>query len=262
MTTVRILGQDTELIGGIGLKKTLPIFPTPTPSPPNSLKSKTQPPKSVSPAPPTQSLSPLQQLLQATKSQNAMKVGHSQATPSPLLHSRKVSAGLKLKRPPVNNFRTSQSTASSSSLSLNDVERSQKSHSQESSMGMSPSHDYTKMNGDVRLAVINQFGKRYSSEGNNHIMTKKHKTDHITSNSIHDTDISSTTSDIKLSTDLDLLSRSASPSGNRSVSPLSSQLAKPVSGSSLLSDGLHSTSSHLTNSVEVNFTCHWDNCLL
>ena len=113
-TSVKISGQVIDLVGGIGLKRTPPVSTsnTITPSPPtsykpNTLAQKTQPlSSSRSPSP---SLSPLQQLIQATRSQSSIKLNTS-PTPSPLLYSKKSinyqrpgSTGLRLKRPFINS---------------------------------------------------------------------------------------------------------------------------------------------------------------
>lgn len=113
-TSVKISGQVIDLIGGIGLKRTPPVSSnnTITPSPPtsykpNTLAQKNQPlSSSRSPSP---SLSPLQQLIQATRSQSSIKLSTS-STPSPLLYSKKSinyqrpgSTGLRLKRPFINS---------------------------------------------------------------------------------------------------------------------------------------------------------------
>ena len=113
---MKIAGQDIQLVGGVGHKKVVPpvtmttsssyttssksnslikdssssvlpasLSPSPSPSPPPP-----PPPPPFPPPPP--SLSPLQQLIQATKTRNtaASKSGVL-ATPSPLLYSNKMS---------------------------------------------------------------------------------------------------------------------------------------------------------------------------
>ena len=124
-TSVKISGQVIDLIGGIGLKRAPPVTSnnTITPSPltsykPNTLAQKNQPlSSSRSPSP---SLSPLQQLIQATRSQSSIKLSTS-PTPSPLLYSKKSinyqrpgSTGLRLKRPFINSqsvFPTQRTTS-------------------------------------------------------------------------------------------------------------------------------------------------------
>lgn len=139
-TNVKLSGQDIELIGGLG-KRNAPTT-TKIPSPQTLLKSSNKlspslsnhqndkssmpspppPPSSVSRSPSpslSPSLSPLQQLIQATK---------TQTKPSPLLKSKKVPShnSIKLKRPQVNGtpistnslFSTSHSIPTLSSLPL------------------------------------------------------------------------------------------------------------------------------------------------
>ena len=293
-TTVKLLGKDTEFVAGIGTKKT----PITTVIPSLSLQTtpktrvvsatatcttnlKTASSNSPSP-PPSQPLSPLQQLLQATKSQNTMKT-NSQNTPSPLLHSKRVgSTGLRLKRPPpiINNFSTASPTILAASKQLgHDVSRA---HSEESSTSLSLKQDYAKMNGDSRLmvgGVINKFGKRQiSSEDGSEISSsaKRYKTNNINSsehqiyNNYIDKRSSSVNSDtVKANTEqsIDLISRSGTPSTTdmisvnsyRSVSPVSAQLLRPTGN-----DRQHSLSPgvSLTTVVDSKFICLWENCLL
>lgn len=301
---IKVSGQEIELIGGIRTKKAPPTSLS-TPSPPNSLKTATKlqtyskgqslsppPSRSPPPPPPSPSLSPLQQLIQATKSQNS--VTKYLPNPSPLLHSKKVPTGLILKKPQgnggaplsvssssVRSFSAlsrsapNDETLSSSSVGVNNDMGMRKPASE--SIGMSPvNHLVNGMNDGMDILKMKTFaaGKRERIEDNftttkkpkNELLEITNRTWTLNYDSLHSVPILATAS--RSSHD----DKSIGSSTQRSVSPdekgstslsllstVSTPLLKPVSVTSLTDNSeAEGTTPLLSDS---KFTCLWDNCL-